>query len=150
MRVTGRIWVAAGVLVGIALVLTACGGDDGGGAATTKAEWQEAHGDDVAALGRELDATDATLNGSERQAIQGACNLLEESATSVRESALPVPDEAVDRALNDALDTTDAAVDACLDGVRTGMADDVEAAMELMSEARVAFDAAEAAIAAWS
>lgn len=147
MRAAQRLVFTA--VVGLGLLGAACGGG-GDGAAANKAEWEDRHGANVESLSRELVAADATLNGSERTSILGACNLLGESAEEVRADVLPVPDAAVDGALKEALDAIDMAAASCLSGARSGAADDVEAAMALMTGAREAMDAAEAAIAAWT
>ncbi len=103
----------------------------------------------VEVLGREIVAADDALDGGDRNAILGACNLLNDALAEVRDSALPVPAPAVDRVPTEAAVDVGFAVRSCLVGGRSAAAFDVEAAMALMDEARQSFDRAQAALAAW-
>jgi hypothetical protein len=147
----GRAGVVAAMVVSVALLAGGCGGGGGGdGEVASRAEFDERHGEALAAFGRDLDATSNTLNQGDRTAILPSCNQLGESARELREDVLPVADAEVQRTLTAAFDAAAQAAATCRTGAQTGEARTVEQAMAEMGEAREALDRAEAALAAWS
>lgn len=147
-----RVWTGAAGLAMVVVIATglgACGGDDGGGAAS-KAEWEDEHGELVAAFSRDLDATNNTINQGEKTATLNACTQLSDDAKEMRSEVFPVPNEAVNTALRRAVDLAIQASENCLQGGRSAEgARQVEAAMRELNDARAAFAEAETAIDAW-
>jgi hypothetical protein len=148
-----RMWTGAArmtMVLAIAIGLAACGGDDDGGGAATKAEWEEEHGDLVAAFSRDLDATNNTINQGEKTATLNACTQLRDDAQEMRSEVFPVPNDAVNGPLRRSVDLAIEAADNCLQGGRSADgARQVESAMAQLNDARSAFNEARAAIDAW-
>jgi hypothetical protein len=148
-----RVWTGAAGLTMVlvmAVGLGACGGDDDGGGAANKAEWEQEHGDLVAAFSRDLDATNNTINQGERTATINACTQLRDDAQEMKDEVFPVPNQAVDGPLRRSVDLAIQAADNCIQGGRSAEgARQVEAAMREINDARAAFDEAQTAIDAW-
>ena len=141
---------AAVTAVAAALMVLAACGDDGGGSAGSKAEWEEEHGELVAAYSRDLSVALNTINQGERTATLNTCQQVKDDANEVKSTALPVPNSAVDGPLRSAVDLGIKAADACIQGGRNTDARAVEAAQRDFGAARQAMDDAEAALKAWS
>lgn len=127
-----------------------CGGSRGGGAASTKAQWQSRHGAAVAAVSKQLDYARTALNNGQRDVILPACNLLHDDLTQAR-SAVPVPNPTVNAALQSALDAVSVAAADCIQGARIASSAALnEKAMAELSNARSRMDLANQAIANWT
>lgn len=138
----------AAVVSMLVFTLVACGGDGEGG--SSKSDWQEKHGDLVAAFARDLDATATTINQGERTATLNACTQLADDAKEMRDDAFPVPNKQVERPLRQSVDLALMASDNCLKGGRDpDGARQVEEAMRQLKDARAAFQEAQAAISSW-
>jgi hypothetical protein len=136
-----------GAVAAAALVLAACGDDDGG---STKPSWEKEHGDLVTALGRDIDDAAAALGRGERNVTLGACTQLSDDAQEVRSEALPVPDSTVDAALRRAVDLAAKAAASCIEGARNPQGGaSVEAAQREITDARQAMNEAETARRSW-
>ncbi len=138
----------AAALAAVAL-LAGCGGESESAGATTKEEWEEEHGELVAAYSRDLTAALNIINQGERTATMATCNQVTDDAKEVQQTALPVPDPAADGALRKAVDVGLKAAESCLAGARATQAHAIETSQKQFAEARAAMDEAEAAISAW-
>lgn len=130
-----------------AVTLAACGGD--GGSEDTKEGWQDEHGSLVAAFSRDLTDALNVINQGERTTTLNTCTQVQDDAREVRDSALPVPNAAVDTALRRSVEAGLRAAENCLRGGRETNADAVEEAQRQFAEARQAMDEAESAINVW-
>ena len=137
-------------VLALTVLLAACGGGSDDGAAKNKAEWEEKHGQAVAAVSTDLDQARQALSSRQRQVIISACTQLQEDLVEARK-ALPVPNPSVDGILRTALDAVEAGVPDCLDGARiANQAHITETAIAEFRDARPKLDEANRAIAEWT
>jgi len=138
----------AGMALGLALVAGACGSGSSD-KATSKADWNKAHGADITALSTDLDLARTALDKGDRPVILSSCNQLQEDIAAARKG-LPVPDPASDTALRGAIDAIAAGVPDCIEGGRVAsQARITESAQAKMKDARPKMDDATKALAAW-
>jgi len=142
---------AAGAAAAASLCLmAACGDGEGGGGGDTKAGWQEDHGDLFDAYSRDLSAVVNTINQGERTATLATCQQVIDDGKELKDTALPVPNPAVDGPLRTAIEKGASGGNSCLAGARNTDARAVEAAQRDFADARKAMDEAEAAYKAWT
>ena len=132
---------------GLALLVTACGGDSGG--TTSKAAWIKAHGPALDALETELDAARVTLSSLQRPNILGSCTALRDSLDEARKG-LPVPDQKSNTALRDALDLIALGTEDCFEGARGPNIPQLEKSFSELREGDTLLDLARRTIDAWT